>query len=152
MKFLALFTIISGIIAVIGSCLMPTGGGTMPNNMSPEEYRQQQHQAAITSKGFTIAMIGTSLTMIGVLIILIKVYRENRAQDAAESKILPFVRQQKIPTRTQVSEGQVSEPLASDPQISEPQVREPQRPVLQVKREVPIKSILKNSYGKIYYP
>jgi hypothetical protein len=64
---------ISGIITLcVGSTYIPSVGGNVPPDKSPQEYHHEQQQAIYSSSGFKATMAGTGITIVSVFAIWIR--------------------------------------------------------------------------------
>jgi len=124
------FTAVSMIIALVGACMIPTTGGTIPIGTSVEDFQKQQIQMVVSSREFLVTMVGVGMTFLGCFCLILKLKNERRIE-IAEAQM----------TRARLI---VREPRFLIP-LAEPM------PILQVKRtDAPVKSILKaQSYREV---
>ncbi len=60
-------------MVITGITIMPPTGGTIPLNQSVEQYQQEQRNAVVNSNGFKLAIAGTAITIL-TLILLARIY------------------------------------------------------------------------------
>ncbi len=86
-----LSSVLSGIITLcIGTSYIPSVGGTIPPDKSPQEFNDEQQQAVYNSTGFKVTMIGTGITVISILGLYIRSYIVDCKTEcrSARSKVL----------------------------------------------------------------
>jgi hypothetical protein len=73
--------IIIGIITVsVSISYLPSTGGTVPQEMTLEQFQAQQHQALLKSTAFNWVIVGCCITATGILMALVRIYVDNRRE------------------------------------------------------------------------
>ena len=71
--------VIIGIITIIISVsYLPSTGGTVPQDMSLEEYQNKQQQVIYSSNTFKGVIAGSVITGVGIIMALIRIYLDNQ--------------------------------------------------------------------------
>ena len=105
--------IIIGIITISVSVgYLPSTGGTVPQEMTLEQYQAQQHTALLNSTGFKWVIVGCCITGTGILMALIRIYRDNQREIARyNNTVLPLQVKRPEPLAKPLAEP-LAEPLA----------------------------------------
>lgn len=71
--------VIIGIITIIVSVsYLPSSGGTVPQDMSLENYKNQQQLAIYNSNAFKSVIAGCVISGIGIIVALVRIYLDNQ--------------------------------------------------------------------------
>ena len=144
--------IIIGIITVsVSISYLPSTGGTVPQEMTLEQYQAQQHQVLLNSTAFKWVIVGCCIIGTGILMALIRIYIDNQREIARyNTTVLPLrVQNSKLSPvkRTEALAIAKAEPVATpEPLVMvtpEPLPKPIPRP------ELIHKSIMKYSTGSI---
>lgn len=100
-KSLIILVLSGAITLCIGSSYIPQTGGTIPQGESPEDFSNKQQQEMYKSNGFKITMVGTGITIVGVLMICIRScieeYRTQNIPQKEPRSILKVTRATVVP-------------------------------------------------------
>jgi hypothetical protein len=100
--------VIIGIITVsVSISYLPSTGGTVPQEMTLEQYQARQHDALLKSTAFKLVIVGCSITATGILMALVRIYIDNRRErqrynntvlpvEIQDSKVSPVKRSESV--------------------------------------------------------
>jgi len=69
---------------------MPPTGGSNPLNQSIEEYQQEQRKVILNSDGFKLAIAGTAITILTLILLIRNYMLEELLQEERERRIVPY--------------------------------------------------------------
>jgi hypothetical protein len=73
--------VIIGIITVsVSISYLPSTGGTVPQEMTLEQYQAKQHDTLLKSTAFKLVIVGCCITVTGILMALVRIYIDNRRE------------------------------------------------------------------------
>ncbi len=86
-----LFLSFIGSVAMIitGISIMPPTGGTIPQNMSVEQYQKEQREVVLNSNGFKLAIAGTAITIL-TLILIARSYALEEEVEVRNLQVVPY--------------------------------------------------------------
>jgi hypothetical protein len=68
-----ILSILGGIITLsVGTSYIPSSGGPVPLDKSPQEFSEQQQREIYNSNGFKVTMVGTGITVASMLILYLR--------------------------------------------------------------------------------
>jgi hypothetical protein len=106
--------VIIGIITLsVSISYLPSTGGTVPQEMSLEQFKAQQQDALLKSTAFKWVIVGCSITATGILMALVRIYVDNkRERQRYNNTVLPLQVQDK---RVEPVDIAKPEPVALEP-------------------------------------
>ena len=68
-----ILSVLGGVITLcVGTTYIPSVGGPVPPNKTPQEFNDEQQQAVYSSSGFKVTMIGTGITIVGIFALYLR--------------------------------------------------------------------------------